>query len=242
MAGNPDRRRRYTDEQKATALEELKANGLAAAARQSGAAKSTVLAWAKAAGLDPALYADRSTDQNAKAAAASAAVRRTTMLANRAALADTLLGRLAPKAAELIAARLEEEATLAERLAADEERLEAAILALDALGQPDDPADPATVDERKVKAKMREEARERVKDATMMLRAHRDARVKVPELVGVLTRSVSDHLALEGDAEQVAGAEAFTVVITSPRPQRTPGQPGADPVASTPRKTSKAAP
>jgi transposase-like protein len=224
--------KRYTDADRARAVEVLKADGLTAAAKAIGCAKATVLAWAKAADVDPSDYADRSTDQNTRAAVAAVAARRATMVKNRAALSDELIGKLAPKAAALIADRLDEEARYAELIAEAEERLELAVIGLLACGDPPEDAD---VDTRKTFAEARKTARAAVADARLILDAYRSGRVKVPELVGVLTRSVTDHLALEGEAQDAAAASgSFAVTITAPRPPRRAPAPGVvtlDPVA-----------
>lgn len=217
MARKP-KPRTYTAEQKAAALEVLKVDGLAAAARSAGASKSSVIRWARAAGLDPADYADRSTEQNAKAAAAAVAARRATMLEHRAGLSDRLVGELAPKAAAILLNRLDEDAELTDKVNAATEALELAIAALEVAGTPDEDATP---EQLKTFAAARKQAVAAVKDAMLVRRAWADARVDVRTLVGVLTRAIGDHLNLEGDLEPLeGGAGSFTVVLTAPRPER----------------------
>lgn len=214
------KRRTYTADDKAAALEVLKAEGLSAAARSAGCSKSTVIRWARAAGLDPADYADRSTAQNEAAAAASVAARRVTMLERRAELSDLLLDSLAPKAAAIIAGRLDEDAELTRRLDDATTKLEAAIMALEVAGTP--PKDAGT-DELKRYAALRKEATAAVKDAMLVRSAWSDARIDVRTLVGVLTRALGDHLALEGEAAAVAAqdnVDGLVVVFTAPRPDR----------------------
>lgn len=211
---------RYTDADKAKALEVLKAEGLTAAAKSSGASKSTVLRWARAAGLDPADYADRSTEQNRQAAEASAAARRRTMLENRAKVSDLLLERLAPKSAAILADRLDEDAELTDRLRDAETKLEMAIIALEACGTPPEGAD---IEERKRYADARKQARAAVQDAMLIRRAWADSRIAIRDLVGILTRALGDHLSLEGEAAAAAAADTdagLVVVFTAPRPDR----------------------
>lgn len=226
--------RRYTAADKAAAIDVLKADGLTAAAKASGAAKSTVLRWAEAAGLDPSAFADRSTEQNARAARAAVAARRLTMTAQRVELSDTLIGSLAPKAAALIASRLDEEDRYTELILAAEERLELAVAGLLACG---DPPEDATPEVRKTFAEARKGARAAVADARLILDAYRTARAKLPELVGVLTRAVTDHLNLEGEAADAAQATgSFMVTLTAPRPTRKAAPPGVvtlDPIPET---------
>lgn len=208
---------RYSDDDRAAALEVLKAEGLPAAAASAGCSKSTIIRWARAAGLDPADYAERSTEQKRQAAAASVAARQARVVEERIALSDLLL-KLAPTAGALLLDRLEEDRRTAERVAAAEERLEVAIGALAACA---DPPEDATPEVRKTFAEARKDARAAVSDARLVLSAWRDSRAKVPELVGVVTRAVHDHLALEGEAAEAATTPAgFTVVLSAPRPDR----------------------
>lgn len=217
MAGKR-KNRTYTAADKAAALKVLKAEGLPAASAASGASKSTVKRWADAAGIAPSEYAERSSEQNARAAAASVAARRTAMLERRVELSDQLVGQLAPKAAAIILTRLDEDAELTRRLDDATEKLEAAIIALEVGGTP--PAD-ATPEQLKAYAAVRKQAAAAVKDAMLVRSAWSDARIDVRTLVGVLTRAIGDHLGLEGDVEELAaGAGAFTVVLTAPRPER----------------------
>lgn len=218
MTGKP---RRYTDEDRARALEVLQADGLAAAAAAIGCSKSTVSRWAEAAGIDLAATAERSTEQKRQAAAASVAARAAKLVDRHAQLSDLLLERLAPQAAELIAERLEEDRRQAERIAEAEEHLDAAIAALAVIADVAEGADNPE-EARRVAREERKGARERVLDARAVLEARRAGRVKVPELVGVLTRAVNDHLLLEGKAAEAADATpaGFTVVLSAPRPDR----------------------
>lgn len=234
MAGSKSpKRRTYTDKQVAAALDVLKEKGLSAAAASAGCSKSSIIRWAKAAGLDPAEYADRSTEQNAKAAAASVAARRAAMLDRRAGLSDQLLGELAPKAATILLGRLEEDEELTRRLDDATTKLEAAIIGLEVAGSPPEGADK---DELKRYAEARKQAVAAVRDAMLVRRAWDDARVDVRTLVGVLTRAIGDHLNLEGDLEDLAtGAGAFTIVLTAPRPQRG-GEPIPDVVTLEPEE------
>lgn len=212
---------RYSDADKAEALEVLKADGLAAAARAVGCSKSTVIRWARAAGLDPADYADRSTTQNQQAARASVAARQAAMVDRRASLSDLILERITPRAAELLADRLDEEAEVAEQVKAAAERLELAIGFLDATAEEAKALDEnATTRQRRFLEEQRRQARADVDDAQAILKAHRAGRLRVPDLVGVITRGIHDHLALEGEAAEVADAAGFTVVLSAPRPNR----------------------
>lgn len=220
--GNP----RYTDADKAAALEVLKAEGLPAAAKSAGCSKSTIIRWAKAAGLDPSAYAERSTEQNKAAAAASVASRRRAMVDRRIAISDLLLEQLAPEAAAILADRLAEERATTELVKGAAERLELAITGLGAIvGLIEEAkAEGSTVSAEQLAnlEEQRKAARAHVTDAKVILEAHRAGRIKVPELVGVLTRAIADHLTLEGDAEAAAAHDGtgFTVILSAPRPNR----------------------
>lgn len=215
--------RRYTDAEKAAALDVLRAEGLAAAARHSGAAKSTIKAWAAAAGITPDDYATAAArSATERATAASAAARTAATVEKRATLAELLLDRNAQRAAELIADRLTEEADAAAKVADASARLDSAILALEVLNAPDDPDDPATPEERAARQAMRKDARQAVTDARLNLLALRAGRAKLPELVGVLTRAVHDHLRLLGDLDAVDDGAPFAITLTAPRPARQP--------------------
>lgn len=214
--------RAYTDADKTTAIETLKTDGLAAAARTSGASKSTVIRWARAAGLNPADYANRSTAQNEAAAVAAVAARKLATIERRGRISDLLIGDLAPKAIAAIDRRLDEEAELDALVADAQTSLYNATVALEVLSAPPDPKDPLGPEERNAIAAARIDAREAVKSAALVLRTFQQARTKVPELVGVFTRSINDHLALDGDAaDQAAASGTFTLIFTAPRP--TPG-------------------
>lgn len=160
----------------------------------------------------------RLADKRAKAAE----VRSAKMAEGRSELAEVLLDRLSRLAAAQLVARLEEQAGTAERVALAEQALDDAVTALEALGAPDDVADPATPEERKAKAELRKGARERVSDARLVLAAYREGRIPVPALVGVLTRAVSDHLALEGKAADLPGAGAIVLEFGAPLPDPVP--------------------
>lgn len=156
-----------------------------------------------------------------KRAAASEA-RAEQMAEARTDLADLLLRQLGRLAAAALVVRLEEQAGAAERVALAEQALDDAVVGLEALAAPDDAGDPATPEEKATKAELRKAARERVSDARLVLAAYREGRIPVPALVGVLTRAVGDHLALEGKASALPGAGAIVVEFGAPLPDATP--------------------
>lgn len=120
----------------------------------------------------------------------------------RAELSDTLLHRLSAVAVERLLQRLGEELEGDARVGEARRALDEAVLALEALNAADD-GDAGDAELVKVKKELRASARQRVTDARLVLGAYREGRIPVRELVGVLTRAVGDHLALEGQAQAV---------------------------------------
>lgn len=209
----------YTDDQKQQVRDARAAGAtLEDAAAVVGCSVDTARRWCR--GI--AVVRTAATEKQEEAAALARAARRETILTKRAGLSDDLLGRLSPAALELLVGRLEEQVDLAPLIAEDERRLEEAILGLEALSVADDAKDEATREERAVKSDLRRQARERVMDARLILAAHRDARIPVRDLVGVLTRAVADHLTLEGEATAGELAMPVPVIFTQPQADRRP--------------------
>lgn len=215
----PPPRRRYTDADR-QAVRDARAHGAtleeAAATIDPPCSVDTARRWCR--GIE--VVRTEPTEKQAEAAAAARDARRAVILERRGQLSDDLLGRLSPAALALLLGRLEEQVDLAPLILEDERRLEDAILSLEALNADDDPKDPESREERAAKDQLRRSARQRVMDARLILAAHRDARIPVRDLVGVLTRSLADHLTLEGEAADAADRVPIPVIFTSPAPDR----------------------
>lgn len=189
----------------AAALETLVTEGLPAAAKFAGVSKSTVVRWARKAGITAEQYAQRT---DAKNTAEATRVRRETMLRERGELSDMLRNRLGLPAARVIAQRLE-------RVESDEELIELARGRWkDAMAVETQAADFGP--DAQLQAR---QATARAKVDVLVAEA---GTISTRDLVGILTRAVHDHLALEGDAATEAQPGEVAVVFTAPRPARGP--------------------
>lgn len=204
--------KRFTDAEKARAVDAFVNGGLSleAAAELIGCTPYSVRRWAKLAGVDTgAVAANR--DTTAEQTSAATAARLAKAAANRAELLDLIRGDITLTSAKLIARRLA-------RAAADEELVELARQ--------------RWKDALLVEAQASDFGPEAVKDARVATaRAKVDVMVAeastpdVGDLSLILHRSVRDMLAIEGYEAERAEEDAdgrITVVLTAPRPDRTP--------------------
>lgn len=177
--------------------------GLAKAAEYAGVSKSTVSRWAKAAGISPDQYGGEGRKQTADATAARMAA----VVKDRGELDELLRQGLALPAARVIAQRLQ-------RVEADEELIEVArnrwkdAMAVEAQASDFGPDAVRQASQATAKAKV----------DVLVAEA---GTISTRDLVGILTRSVHDHLALNGEDADVAPGEV-SVVFTAPRPERRP--------------------
>lgn len=172
-------------------------------------ARSTLIGWARKAeiSLD-------NVDPHKRAATGSATAQRLENLAgDRAELAAVLVRELSRPAANLIAKRLEaavETETLV-KLATDRYR-DALIFEAQVRGSYGEGSDEA----KGARAGAEKSVREARTDLRLALELSMDTR----DLVGIVTRSVNDHLALEGLALSDKGGGDLIVELAIPRPDR----------------------
>lgn len=166
-----------------------------------GPAKGTLRRW-----LDDAEAAGEQVPEARRRADVEAAVdaRRAQLLEQRAELSALLVDRLSRPALELIAHRLEE-ATTDEQLVADARQRYLDAVAVERMA-----ADEGEEERKRASAV----TRARLGD----LKFAASMRLDVRDLVGVLTRSVHDHLALEGEASDEDRRGDLVVELAIPRP------------------------
>lgn len=207
---------RWSDEQRAEALELYAAHGLTEAVRRSGVPRSTLHRWAQAAGAESGsrehshrqTRAARAATTAAHAAGRATFAERLAHLADeRADLAGRLLTDLAPDSAQLIARRLDR-ALEGDDLVADAAQRWADCLRLERLA-----------------ADMGPDAVRDAQEATRSARADLEAAERLAlstrDLLAVLDRSVAGYLALEGAAADDRGAGAIVVELLIPEPEDT---------------------
>lgn len=166
-------------------------------------AASTLKRWAAEAGVERAVQPQKGGDPEAALAARLARLQ-----TDREALSEVILDRLTRPAAELIARRLEEEVNVVvPRVDAARQRLDEAVDLFKGFLD----ADPADA--------FRKGALEQVRQARLVYEAELGRTLPIRDLVGVLTRSIADHLALEGvaAAEELEPSGAITVELVMPR-------------------------
>lgn len=130
------------------------------------------------------------------------------LVEDRERLSVLILDRLSRPSAELIADRLRAEVEEVQpRIDAARVRLEQALELLDGFSDsgPDD--------------ELKKAAERQVRTARLIYEAERGFAIPVRDLVGILTRSVADHLLLEGmaDVGELDAAHAITVELVVPR-------------------------
>lgn len=218
--------------------------------------RAVIHRWAKIAGL-VADGADRDVKgPNARDTSKATEVRLARQAEARTQLSDLLLGGVTVKAAEQIAERLAEEEERKARLAEAEERLDAALAWLEALTPAPDPQSAAeAVDEQlsplerelrdlsdKALTALRKDARSAVQTARLIVEARRGARLDVRDLVGVLTRGLADHLALEGIGadDELDPSERVIVELAVPTADDKRAQRASIPTASELRARAEA--
>jgi hypothetical protein len=192
--------RHYTDADKTQALELYAADGLAAAHHATRIPRSTISGWARIAGIEPG----RTTDKTAAATAVAAAAR----AAERQEVSDYVLGRLARKSAHHVETHLDRQPAAIARLDEALVDYDDAVAALRAQRE----LDPTDEDATKALAARVLEARHHAATAQA-------ACLDVRSLVGIISRGVHDHLALEGIA-QVADEDGSLVVELVLPPRR----------------------
>lgn len=174
---------------------------LAALCESGGPSKSTLRRWLNAAEASGEQVPEARRRDDVEAAVEA---RRAQLLEGRAELSAALIDRLSRPALELLAKRLED--------AADDEVLvaEARERYLDAVKLERMAAEYGD-DERKSAGQVTKARLADLKFAASM-------RVDVRDLVGVLTRSVHDHLNLEGEASDDDRRGDLVVELAIPRP------------------------
>lgn len=167
-----------------------------------GPSKSTLRRW-----LDQAEDDGEDVPEARRRDQVEAAVeaRRAQLLEERADLSELLVRKLAQPAVHLLANRLEE--------AQEDERLvvETRARMLEALAFERQVGEDMGPDARKDAAKATKAARQDLELAERR-------RIPVRELVGVITRAVSDHLSLEGEEREEAATGDLVVELMVPRP------------------------
>lgn len=175
-------------------------------------ARSTFLRWAAAAGIatdvkDPKRARDTSKATEARLARLDDA---------RSELSEILLGKLTRPAADQIAARLQEAQEAEALVGAAREAYQEALAFIPFTRDAMKDKDP-----KEVRAALKE-AWGSVASARTELAFAMDFRIAIRDLVGVITRGLGDHLALEGlaygDDQDVAGD--IIVEHSVPRPDR----------------------
>lgn len=206
------RGRIYTDAEKARAIDAFVNGGLSLeeAAATIGASKWSVRSWVKATGVDPGDVA-RNRDTSKTQTEAATAARLAKSRAAREQLLTTLRERITLPAALLIAERLERAQADEALIVAARDRWRDALLV---------EAQAADFGPEAVKAA--KQATGKAKIDVMIAEA---GAPDVNELSMILNRSVRDLLAIEGFDHDLAEEDEdgrLTVVITAPRPDRTP--------------------
>lgn len=175
-------------------------------------ARSSFLRWAAAAGIDTDVRDPKRARDTSKATEARLA----RLDVARQELSEMLLGRLTRPAAEQIAARLEEAREAEELVTAARQAYQDALKAVPMVRDLMADKDPA-----ELRAALKE-AWKAVYQARNEVGFAMDFRIAVRDLVGVITRGLGDHLALEGlaygDDQDIAGD--IIVEHSIPRPDR----------------------
>lgn len=204
--------RKWSEELKARALELLDTSLGPAEIRKRLArefdttppATSTLRKWAAEAGMKRGAAATRTSEKGGATPDELHAARLARLDVQRGGFSEAILTRLTGPSLELIAARLVDEAEVIQpRIDAARVRLEEALELLDGFKDsgPDD--------------KLRQSAMREVQQSRLLYQFEASMALPLRDLVGVLTRSIGDHLALEGMAEipELAGADRIVVEL-----------------------------
>lgn len=235
----PPRGKPWPEQVKAKAIELLGAgldpvqtrDALAELCTPRGPSLNTVKGWARAAGVDVNAENVREAEEveARRQTEAATAARLAKLQGRRQAMSEALLERLTSPSVELIADRLVEElevrdyvqtARVGLEMALAEHRVAGEVLA-ELQTTPKAERDDGWKDQQATATEARKLARSSVQDARLALNAVLDARIPVRDLVGIATRALADHLALEGlDADEQADG-GIVVELTMPEGEST---------------------
>lgn len=167
-------------------------------------ARSTLQGWARGAGLEVDVDPKKTRDTEK---ATEERLRR--LDAGRAQLSELLLEKLSRPAAEEIARQLAEAQEAEEMVAAARQAYQDALKMV-----------PVARDMEKTEPGSVKGAWATVRQARAELAFAMDFRIGVRDLVGIVTRSLGDHLALEGLGDDAGQVGDLIVEFTTPRPDR----------------------